>query len=207
MNTVGTRIKKARAKIGLSQTELAETAKVSQPTIANWENDSHIPRRASLENLANILKTSVFWLESGIGEDPDDENLSARYLSRPIHHIPVLNWPDISHIGENGLMLSKPKDYLASSIECKKPFALIANDPAMAALFPVGVLIIFEKQPNGLQDGKSYLFAHNNKIILRRWQSEPDRMEALPNLSAVDSILPSERPKPLAKAILSLRKH
>lgn len=207
MKSVGERIKQARIRIGLSQMELADAAKVSQPTIANWENATHIPRRQTLDKLASLLETSPYWLESGIGANPETDNLSARYLSRPIHHIPIMDWPNISHIIDQELMLSQPRDYLSSSAECQKPFALIANDPNMAALFPIGVVIIFDQSLTQLQDGKCYLFTYDGEIILRRWHSEPDRLEALPNLSSVDSILLNKRPRPYAQAILSLRKH
>ncbi len=211
MATIGTRIKKARLKLGMSQVELAQAANVSQPTVANWENDSHIPRQKALGNLATILRAAPHWLQSGIGDNPDGIQSTEQYLKRTIRHIPICKWPDPQQILDGQLMLGEARDYLALSTAAAEPFVLIANDPNMAAVFPIGVAIVFDKnrqlKDGQFEDGKCYLFERDGNIILRRWQSEPDRLEALPNLSAVNAEFMDERPRPLARAILSLRKH
>lgn len=212
-DSIGGRIKQARLEQGLSQVELANAAKVSQPTVANWENDSHIPRQAALDKLAGILSTSPNWIRMGSSEITDGHNISVEYLTRPVHHVPISIWPTLANLNEGGLVPSQARDYVALSLSARAPFALIANDPNMAARFPVGAAIIFDldmsELENGgeLEDGKCYLFAHGDEIILRRWQSAPDRLEALPNHSAVDADFLETRPKPLAKAIMSLRRH
>ncbi|PHS36927.1 MAG: hypothetical protein COA91_11315 [Robiginitomaculum sp.] len=207
MNSIGYRIKQARLGQGFSQVELAEAAHVSQPTVANWENDSHVPRQNALERLAGILSKSSNWIR--IGDDSQINGLHSpkTYLSRPIHHIPILPWPDGQNLENDALALSSPRDYVALSLTAHKPFALIANDPNMAAHFPIGVAIIFDNHTGALEDGKCYLFTQAGKIILRRWQSEPNRLEALPNQSAVDAQFVTELPKPLAKAVMSMRRH
>ena len=205
--TTGGRIKKARLQNGLSQVELAQAANVSQPTVANWENDSHIPRQHALVKLATILKASPHWLQTGIGDIPDGLHSPERYLHRPIRHVPISTWPVLADIEDGHLRPDNIRDYIALSLDVKNPFALIANDPAMAAWFPIGAAIIFNRDCSELQDGQCYLFAHEKEIILRRWQSGPDRLEALPNLSAVNADFVDQRPTPLARAVMSLRRH
>ncbi len=205
MSTIGSRIKQARLELGLSQSELAIAADVSQPTVANWENDSHEPRQSALDKLTPILKTNPTWLKIGSMHSRDQTHNTDSYLARPVRHVPILSWPTILSVGD---ITDRPAhDYLTVSIEAKQPFALLANDPNMAAHFPIGSAIIFDAIVDILVDGSFYLFGIDGKIILRRWQSEPDRLEALPNQSAVDAQFMSERPTPLARAMMSFRRH
>lgn len=207
MNSIGQRIKQARLGRGLSQVELAQAANVSQPTVANWENDSHVPRQIALDKLAGILSTSATWIRIGDMDMNDAANTSAGYLTRPILHVPISAWPTADNITDGHLIPLPARDYVALSISAANPFALIANDPAMAAHFPIGAAIIFDSNAGGLEPGNCYLFEIGGEIILRRWQSAPDRLEALPNQSAVDAEFRYSRPTPLAKAIMSVRRH
>jgi len=207
MNSTGERIKQARLERRLSQVELAIAAHVSQPTVANWENDSHIPRQAALEKLASILGVSANWIRVGDSEASGGTSSAAGYLARPIQHIPISPWPTSANLMDGQLKPPPAKDYVALSISAKNPFALIANDPAMAANFPVGVAIIFGAVQGELQDDKCYLFAIDGEIILRRWQSAPDRLEARPDQLAVNAEFVENRPTPLAQAIISLQRH
>ena len=205
--SIGNRIKLARLELGLSQVELAQAANVSQPTVANWENDSHVPRQGALDKLSEILAKPANWIRIGGNGQIDLSNSSEGYLLRPIRHVPISPWPSVHNI-QNGMLIPEAaKDYIALSISPERPFALIANDPAMAAHFPVGVAIIFSADVLTLVNDKCYLFEHDGDIILRRWQSAPDRLEALPNQSAVDATFLDTPPKPLARAIMSVRRH
>ena len=207
MNSIGNRIKQARLGQGFSQVELAEAAHVSQPTVANWENDSHVPRQNALDRLADILSTSSNWTRVGDDSRVNGAHTSRTYLARQIHHVPISSWPSDQKVKDGMLSLSSARDYVALSLNIPKPFALIANDPNMGAHFPIGVAIIFDDSTQELESGKCYLFELEGKIVLRRWQSEPNRLEALPNQSAVDADFVTETPTPLAKAVMSVRRH
>jgi len=207
MISVGSRIKSARLSIGLSQVELASAANVSQPTVANWENDSHAPRKNALTRLAKILETTPHWLMSG-GENQNGHTLTPRqYLKTSIQHVPIIGWPRADEIGDSDFNNVTAHDYIAISTQAETPFALIANDPAMAAHFPIGSAIIFDAEASLLEDGNCYLFNHGDAVILRRWQSAPDRMEALPNQSAAPAEFLAQKPTPIARALLSVRRH
>jgi len=84
------RVRKSRISQGLSQAELAEKTGVSQPTVANWESGSHIPRRATLERIAQALSVEPVWLLSGDAGQASDAALT--YLGNPIYHIPIYQW-------------------------------------------------------------------------------------------------------------------
>jgi len=112
------RLKQIRLEHDLSQMDLARLANVSQPTIANWERGSHIPRRDKLEVLAEVLSFDLLWLLSGDGDA--SRRLATPYLLRAIHHIPVYNWPSGSQTIE-GL---KPVGYIPFAARQQPKFAL-----------------------------------------------------------------------------------
>jgi transcriptional regulator with XRE-family HTH domain len=207
MESIGERIKKARLQNGLSQVELAEAANVSQPTVANWETGSHAPRQPALLKLAEILNSSPQWFLAGGVETNGHTITHKQYLGTPIHHIPIVEWPADNDAQDGSLKFGDAHDYIALSLKIKVPFAVIANDPVMSAQFPIGSAIIFDAVAGPLEDGACYLFVRNSQIELRCWQSSPDRLEVMSPSSAIAAEFTSERPVPLARAIMSLRRH
>lgn len=112
------RLKQIRCEHNLSQTDFAQLANVSQPTIANWENGSHIPRHEKLEALAEHLGFDILWLLSGDGEAA--RRVATPYLMQPIHHIPIYDWPEEAQTIE-GL---KPIGYIPFAASKQPLFAL-----------------------------------------------------------------------------------
>jgi transcriptional regulator with XRE-family HTH domain len=207
MTSTGERIKQARLVKGLSQVALAKAAKVSQPTVANWENDSHAPRQAALLKIANILGTSSHWINHG-ADDEDGRTLTPRhYLNTPIKHIPVIDWPDEEGQQDPLWPIGLVHDYIAISTNAAKPFAVIANDPAMAAEFPIGSIIILDTDVRDITPSQCYLFSLNGKTVLRRWQENPNRLEACPNQSPVKADFVTETPTALARVVMSIKKY
>lgn len=214
--SLGARIRQARLAQYMSQQDLADAAKVSQPTVANWEKGSHIPRQAALLRLANILNTSSRWFLVGDDSLGNTQTAPAQYLSMPIHHIGFHPWPvsaDITPLIANKdtahapLNLGVPSDYIAVSVMAQRPFALIANDPQMAGRFPIGTAIIFDGVPGPLLPAKYYLFAHGNDIVVRRWNDGPSRLETRPARARIDMTLANKGTRPLARVLLSMRRH
>ena len=62
---LGTHIKEHRARLGISQEQLAEAIFVSRQTISNWETDRTYPDVQSLLLLSNLFETSVDELIKG----------------------------------------------------------------------------------------------------------------------------------------------
>jgi len=60
------RIKEARKKAELSQTELAERTGVTRAAVAQWESGKHPPRREVLERIAEATGEDLIWIERGI---------------------------------------------------------------------------------------------------------------------------------------------
>jgi transcriptional regulator with XRE-family HTH domain len=66
-DSLSSRIRQARAELGLSQQELADRVRVSQPTIVHWEQGTHTPRHLALARLADALSVSRQWLLGAAG--------------------------------------------------------------------------------------------------------------------------------------------
>ncbi len=62
--TLGQRIQRRRAALGLSQAGLATALGVGQSTVAKWERGPNTPRSSTLPRLAARLEVSVAWLLS-----------------------------------------------------------------------------------------------------------------------------------------------
>lgn len=60
------RIREARKKAELSQTELAERTGVTRAAVAQWESGKHPPRREILERIAEATGADLIWIERGI---------------------------------------------------------------------------------------------------------------------------------------------
>ncbi len=59
---IGSKLKKLRNDLGLSQQQLAEKLSVSQDTVSLWENDKSLPATEYLPQLADIFDVSIDFL-------------------------------------------------------------------------------------------------------------------------------------------------
>jgi len=112
------RIKQRRKELGLSQEILAKACGVGQSTVANWERGGHIPRQATLHKIATALKTDEVWLLSG--ERTNGQGPLNAYLSRPIRHVTVFDWPENAQSFKTAL----PRSYIAVTTDHENSFAL-----------------------------------------------------------------------------------
>lgn len=130
------RLKTTRKKHGLSQSELAVLVEVSQPTIANWERGGHIPRPDALSRIANALSIDTTWLLSG--EMPARRDPINQYLSKPIHHIPVYEWP----LETTDPTEAPPTRFITMAADATQLFALEAP---FSSVFPEGTTLVFSR--------------------------------------------------------------
>lgn len=119
MDNLQQRIKSTRVSQGLSQANLAEKTGVSQPTVANWENGSHVPRQAVLEKISKVLGVSELWLRSGTREG--DDIPASLYLQTPIRHIPIFRRDELAE----EIRESIPIGYLPYASQHPNLFGLI----------------------------------------------------------------------------------
>lgn len=71
MQTIGTRIRKRRKSLKLTQVELAKAIGVSGPSVTQWEKDDSMPKSDNARALCEVLKTNWEWVRYGKGS-PDD---------------------------------------------------------------------------------------------------------------------------------------
>jgi len=132
------RIKQRRKELGLSQEAVAKACDVGQSTVANWERGGHIPRQATLHKIATALKTDEVWLLSG--ERANTRGSLNAYLSRPIRHVAVFDWPE----NATALNAALPRTYIAVTAEYDDLFALIlAHD---IGDFKAGTVLTFTRE-------------------------------------------------------------
>lgn len=184
VSTIGERIRQARKAAGLNQAGLANRIGVSQPAIANWESGVHDPRRLMLAKLAEALATSLDWLAEGARSPAErDKSPGAAYLRRAIIHTPVISFLNAAR------MLDDPafdphavaEDYIPVTTSADRVFALFLDDEAVNLAFPKDTLVVIDYADRRPADGAFCLAAPLSFPILRRWRSDPDRLE--PNSS------------------------
>ncbi len=148
MQTLHTRIKSARLKRSWSQSQLADAAGVSQPTVANWETGSHIPRQSTLARISQALDVDTGWLLSGTQFQV--QSSMDTYLSLPIRHIPIHAWPKP---GE-GLLCGAPIGYIPYPTNLENAYALTdrADDSIQHRI------LIFDPDITGIRPDKLCLW-------------------------------------------------
>lgn len=139
------RIKRRRKELGLSQDALAKACEVGQSTVANWERGGHIPRQATIGKIATALKTDEAWLLSG--ERANTRGPINTYLTRPIHHVAVFDWPENTQMLNDAL----PRTYIAITTEHNDLLALVLKADLMN--FKAGTVLVFTRNYDNSQEG------------------------------------------------------
>jgi transcriptional regulator with XRE-family HTH domain len=139
------RIKTRRKALGLSQDVLAKACGVGQSTVANWERGGHIPRQATLHKIATALESSEAWLLSG--ERANMRGPLNAYMSRPIRHVAVFDWPQNS----GALNSALPRTFIAVTAEYEKMFGLVLLQNVKQ--FTAGTILAFTRDYDETQPG------------------------------------------------------
>lgn len=159
MKNLHSRIKETRQTLGLSQASLASSIGVSQPTVANWETGSHIPRKKALEKISTALDVEENWLLSG-AEDAKTA-LMETYLSKPIRHVPIYAWPQQGQ----KLFGNPPEGFFPYPTEDADSYALIDY----ADISVRHTLFIFDRKTDGLDQNESCLWQDTNGLSLKAY--------------------------------------
>lgn len=145
-SNIPNRIKQRRKELGLSQDALAKACGVGQSTVANWERGGHIPRQATLHKIAKALKTDDVWILSG-EHTKALESLNT-YLTRPIRHVAVYDWPR----NASALNSALPHTYIAVTSEHNEMFALVLRQET--GEFKAGTTLAFTREYNEALPGQ-----------------------------------------------------
>lgn len=159
--TIADRLKKAREKSGLTQSQLAQKAKVAQSTIANIENGIR-KRPRELLKIAKVLNVSPEWLENGIRLKIFTNALqkidSHEYLgSVSTTIVPIRG---AAKMGENDGQYEIVEDdgYVEAYSEDTQAYALRVKGDAMHPAIRHGSIVIVE--PSGFCSVGEYVVIH-----------------------------------------------
>lgn len=79
---IGKNLRRLRSRAGLTQQEIADKLDVSRVAIGQWESEKSMPRKANLEQLAELFDTTVADL---MGETPEPVRPNgAQYVTLPV---------------------------------------------------------------------------------------------------------------------------
>jgi len=208
--SIGERIKVARKSLGLSQADLAARIGVSQPAIANWESGVHDPRRLALAKLADVLEAPLDWLAAG-GRSPieSDKHAAAAYIRRPLVHVPVISFKNAATLAADASVdpHAMAEDYIPVTAGSEKLFALFVADEAMNKAFPKDTLVVIDYADRLPSDGAFCLAMDGDAPLLRRWKTDPARLEPYSTDSAFETTDVKVRAQIIGCARVSIRFH
>jgi len=74
LSTLGERLRLARDRVGLKQTQVKERTNINNKTLSGYENDVSEPDTNTLVTLAELYGVSFKWLLTGTGEMAEKES-------------------------------------------------------------------------------------------------------------------------------------
>jgi len=208
--TIGGRIRFARKEFGLNQSELAERLGVSQPTVANWESGIHDPRRLMLAKLSETLKVPLAWLSGGARSEAErDKQAAAAYLRRFIQHVPVISYENAVRFLRDNLTdpHSYAEDYIPVTSGESRLFAIFVNDNVVDMMFPPDTLLVIDYSDLKPSDGNFCLARVDGHTTIRRWYSDPGRLEPFSNDESYETLYTNGVGKIIGCVRVSIRFH
>jgi len=208
--SLGDRIREARKNGGISQMDLAKRVGVTQPSVANWESGVHDPRRLMIAKIADALDVSPDWLAGGARSSSEaDKHPAAAYIRRPLQHTPVISFAEAAKLYANpeGDPHAVAEDYIPVTASAEKLFALFVDDEAVNLAFPKDTLVVIDYADRKPADGAFGLFLLDGPPVIRRWRSNPMRLEPASLSDAYGSIHLESPPPVIGCARVSIRFH
>lgn len=192
------RVASARARLGITQAELAELVGVVQRQIAAYENGESKPRMGALIRLSKALNTSIAWLTEGA-----PRLILERGDSDPHGEIAIIDTKSVSKwldpTEDHSSLITKL--HKTTNILGEFSFAIINSDPAMAFSgtdgygFPIGSIVYFDPSIEVKdQDFVLAILPNGNCIFRQIFMGFGG-----PQLNALDSRYPPESVKNMAE--------
>lgn len=201
-STTGERVKARRLELDLSQTELANKAGLTQPTISGLEkNRSH--SSGSLASIARVLGVSALWLETGMGDmvpSHPEEPLSVIVGDPDAVMVPLLECKGSCGNGR----LYGDVDYSPITISARllrsfygraaseNLIALYADGDSMASYIMHGDIIVFDTGIADFQESGIYLLDTPDGLRVKRVSRRADGRVVLRSDSPDKTRFPDE---------------
>lgn len=114
--TYGQRIKTARKKAGMTQTELAKKLGIPYQSIGQWEKDQRNPKLETLQRIADALGVHVLDL-LGVGDELDTYRSKIKFSSSSSEARPLVDFLNSSGIRTiyNSLSAEEQEELLSKS--------------------------------------------------------------------------------------------
>lgn len=148
MDNLIQRIKMARSKLGLTQSELSHITGISQTSIARYETGDATPRQTTLVKLAKAFAVDYEWLANGTG------NPTRNYIV-----VPLITWFEAGQIGKEPPI---PEEYIPfpyNDSDEKHCFALRIMGDSMVPKFEPGDIICVD-MGKPLRNGGYAIYRH-----------------------------------------------
>lgn len=158
MDRLAKRLKEARLRAGLSQTELAERIGVSRGAVGQWETGDSNPSNANMRSAADVLGVNVDWLASQRGP------MEASPLTRS-------TGADGERVDISKLPSDQAKVIAAAIADRKAELWRITSDAMVGAGYMPGDLVVvdLEQQPRP----QNYVLAESARVPIFRQLIHP----------------------------------
>lgn len=197
MTTLAERLKLARSKAGLSQSKVAETVGISQPTYQALESGK-VQKTSYMMEIANALQVSPNWLATGQGEmsAPIQENQinenNTQVMDFWDSETPLYDdefeanfYKDAEFLGGSGFETDVYDDgrrkiryaYTAARRAGANPKAVICTTlvgDSMEELILSGSMIAIDTSKKDIREGKIYAFRHGSMLRVKYLIPRPD---------------------------------
>lgn len=157
------RIKQKRLELGLSQDQLAERAKISQPAIKKIEAGGNTKY---VVEIANALGVSAVWLKTGMDNNGSLKEESATYnVGRgPAikNSVPLISWVSAGYFCEviDNFHPGDAEEWISTTVAVSEnSYALRVRGDSMEPDFPEGSIIIID--PRREPQPGNYVIAKN----------------------------------------------
>jgi len=162
-----------RTERRISQTKLAEAAKVSQQLISRLESGTDLTTK-KLPEIARALGVSVYELD----ENYAPENEPERPRAAKVAHVPLLDYVTAGRLKTPSSQIPVEDVPLLAFADLGRGefFALRLEDDAdsMDRVSPPGSVIIVNKADRELRNGKYYIFSIDGETTYKMWvEDEP----------------------------------
>lgn len=179
MESLGARLKQRRLDLGLTQIRLGKLVGVSGVTISLWESGDVRPK--NIHRLAEALRTSVTWLEEGLG-DPDtigdvtDVQAAVRVLKgkASIALLPILQTgQEVREWLASGVSadLAEASGLTATHLEVSdRAFAYVMNDEAMRGCLEPSDIVVLDPAATPRPGDVVGMMSKSGEFLVRLYQ-------------------------------------
>lgn len=133
---IGKNLRRLRNRAGLTQQEIADKLDVSRVAIGQWESEKSMPRKANLEQLADLFGTTVADL---MGEDTTEAAIKG--TSRMV---PLLGYAHMGDFEDEGELCDEVEVPAAVADAHPRGFMVHAQGGCMDNRFPHDALLLVD---------------------------------------------------------------